>query len=143
MAGQGSRLQAAVAPGAPAQAKLPLLALEQNKPLVSILDGFLEACVDDACGLPQIWEGSKSDFSIYDDTEVLGRFEPLQAVEQHAGEHNSPQQQSAVIWRPPVQSWHNIESGAEACVPRALKAARQACCIFYRKQDSKDRKSVV
>jgi len=111
MAVQGSQAQAYVA-GNPAQAKLPLLPLDQKRPLTSILDGFLESSADETCGL---WGDSKSDFSIYDVKEILGRVEPPQTGERYAGGRNLPQL---------------------SCEPRALKAVRRACCVYHCKQDS-------
>eukprot|EP00419_Tripos_fusus_P003048 CAMPEP_0172674142 /NCGR_PEP_ID=MMETSP1074-20121228/12580_1 /TAXON_ID=2916 /ORGANISM="Ceratium fusus, Strain PA161109" /LENGTH=175 /DNA_ID=CAMNT_0013491535 /DNA_START=36 /DNA_END=560 /DNA_ORIENTATION=+ len=149
MAAQGSQLQGIAATGHPAPAKFQLLPLQQERPRTSILDGFFETCVDEACGIKEAWEGSKSDVSIYDEKEILKGKELPHAAEQHLSEQSSPQQ-SGVEWSPQdqhvtafeyihmAQMVLNMTSGRyAACEPHALKAVRQACCVYHRMADSK------
>ena len=134
--------------------------------MTSLLDGFLETCADeDASALPQTWEGSKSDFSVYDADEVLRGPEVQPSGKQHlAGDGHGVAVPSTIIWLPmdaehapstetAVQGQMAMLPGmmavevplhllggmqAESCEPRALKAMRQSCCVYHLDQDGND-----
>mmetsp|Transcript_90760 Transcript_90760/g.174742 ORF Transcript_90760/g.174742 Transcript_90760/m.174742 type:complete len:200 (-) Transcript_90760:331-930(-) len=139
MAVQGSHLQANDASGTPMPSQFQTLPLQQLRPLTSILHGFYDSCADEACGLTEAWEGSKSNVSIYDDMDILGGFQLPQAGEQHAGEQSSPQQ-SVVEWSPLDAAAFEAQLAYRwaICESHALKAVRQACCVYHRTFDSKN-----
>jgi hypothetical protein len=119
--------------------------------MASLLDGFLETCADeDASAPPQTWEGSKSDFSIYDAVEILGGQKlPPPGKQNLLGGGQGVAVPSATVQMPVDPQRGRLAAmsrslavfrgmRAEACEPRALKAMRQSCCVYHLDQDTSD-----